>query len=81
MEPLQRTQPEYHSYGEGHCLWKNDWKVSEKGELININEEKLKIQNSAFKLIVKKMGRNIFSGKGIMGMSLPIEIFAPQSNL
>ena len=66
---------------KGHCLWKDEWKISENGDLINVDEEKIKIQSSVLKLVVKRMGRNLLAGKSILQMSLPIEIFGTDSNL
>ena len=55
--------------------------INEQGYLVNHNEEKIKIQSSVLKLVVQKMGRNLLSGKSILNMSLPIEIFGTDSNL
>ena len=37
-----------------------------------VNELKIKAQSSVLKTIVKKIGANIFSGKSVLNMSLPI---------
>jgi hypothetical protein len=39
----------------------------------------IKVQSSVLSFVLKRMGKNIFSGKGIMNMSMPIEIFATDS--
>lgn len=55
--------------------------MRENGDLVNINEEKINVQSSVLKLLVKRMGRNLFAGKSILNTSLPIEIFGTDSNL
>jgi hypothetical protein len=44
--------------------------------MISINEEKLKAQSSVLKDIVKSIGKNLFSGKSILNMSLPVTVFS-----
>ncbi len=49
--------------------------------MVNMNKEKIKVQSSVLKLVIQRMGRNLLSGKSIMNMSLPIQIFGTDSNL
>ena len=69
--------------GEDHTNWfyQNDWRVLDSGDLLAIDEEKIKRQSGALKLIIQNIGRNLFRGKNIMNTSLPIQIFGAQSNL
>jgi hypothetical protein len=41
----------------------------------------VKAQSSVLKNVLKRIGTNIFSGKSILNISLPIEIFASDTNL
>jgi hypothetical protein len=66
---------------EGHVLWGDKWRVSNNGELVNLEKAKIKMQSSVLKLVLARMGRNMLTGKGIMNISLPIEIFGTDSNL
>lgn len=56
-------------------------KVNSSGDLVFVNEEKIKAQSSVLKSILKKIGANIFTGKSILNVSLPIQIFAADTNL
>ncbi len=55
--------------------------VNENGDLLFINEKKIKAQSSVLNKVLKKIGTNLFSGKSVLGVSLPIEIFASDTNL
>ena len=55
--------------------------VNSSGDLVFVNEEKIKAQSSVLKNILKKIGANIFTGKSILNVSLPIQIFAADTNL
>jgi hypothetical protein len=57
---------------EGHVLWGSNWRVSNSGDLVNLEKAKIKIQSSVLKLVLQRMGRNLLGGKGIMNISLPI---------
>ena len=82
MKPSARGEPVYlESPNGGHCFWGADWKITEKGEFININYEKIKAQSGIFKLVMKKLGKQLFSGKSIMNMSLPIQVFGDDTIL
>ena len=45
------------------------------------NEKKLDEQKGVLKFILTKIGKNILSGKSILNISLPVDIFAGESNL
>lgn len=38
-------------------------------------------QKKVLTYIIKRIGRNIFSGKGILNISLPVDIFCVESNI
>jgi hypothetical protein len=56
------------------------WRI-ENDEYIFCDEEILKLQNGIIKMILKQISSNLFSGKSIMNMSLPVEIFDNKSML
>ena len=56
----------------GHFLWKDEWKIMENGDLVNVNKQKIDIQSSVLKLVVKRMSKNFLAGKSILNISLPI---------
>lgn len=46
------------------------------GGLGYVDEEKMKEQKKVLTYIIKRIGKNIFSGKGILNISLPVDIFS-----
>lgn len=52
-----------------------EWRRSPKGGVVCINEEVIKEQNKILKLVITRIGRNIFKGNSIMNISLPIQLF------
>lgn len=52
------------------------WEVNSTGELKCVNEEKLKEQHSIMSYVVNKMAANLFTGKSILNVSLPVSIFS-----
>lgn len=50
-------------------------------EYLFIDEEALAAQKDILKMIIKQLGSNLISGRSIMNMSLPVEIFAKFSML
>ena len=57
-------------------FWENEFRFSEKGEMISINEKKLEAQKGVLSHVAKTMGRNLFTGKSILNVSLPVTIFS-----
>lgn len=49
--------------------------------MIYINQKKIDDQKGVLKFILTKIGKNILSGKSILNISLPVDIFASESNL
>jgi hypothetical protein len=60
---------------------KDDWILEKKGGLKLVNKQKIDAQNNVIKFFMKTFKKNLFSGKGITGISLPVEIFNIDSNL
>jgi hypothetical protein len=60
---------------KGHHLWKGEWAVSPAGGLNYVDEQKMNEQKKVLTFIIKRIGRNILSGKGILNISLPVDIF------
>jgi len=49
--------------------------------MLFINAEKIEATKSVIKYVLKKIGANIVTGKSILNISLPIDIFDTRSNL
>ena len=82
MEPLPEKAIEYLEAVEGHPIWKGEWKRDLKyGAIIFINQKKIEDQKGVLKFILTKIGKNILSGKSVLNISLPVDIFSAQSNL
>ena len=65
-----------------HPLWRGDWKHDTKdGGLLFINEKKIEDQKGVLKFVLSKIGKNLLSGKSVLNISLPVDIFLDQSNL
>lgn len=60
---------------------KDHWLLEKGGGLKLVNQQKIDAQNNVFKFIMKTLKKNLFSGKGVTGISLPVEIFNVDSNL
>ena len=55
--------------------------MNDDEELIFTDVELLKIQKNIFKYILKQLGSYLMSGKSILNMPLPVEIFSKSSHL
>ena len=53
-------------------MLKNDFKIDEKGGIVLVNETKIAAQNNVIKFIMSTLKKNLFSGKGILNISLPV---------
>jgi hypothetical protein len=51
---------------------KNDFKVDKGGGLVLINQPKIAAQDNVLKFMMSTLKKNIFSGKGILNISLPV---------
>ena len=65
-----------------HPIWKGDWIVDKKeGALIFVNEKKIEDQKGVLKFVLSRIGKNLLTGKSVLNISLPVDIFLDQSNL
>ena len=46
-----------------------------------INQKKIEDQKGVLKFVLTKIGKNLLSGKSVLNISLPVDIFSAQSNL
>ena len=46
-----------------------------------VDEKKMEDQKGVLKFVLGKIGKNLLSGKSILNISLPVDIFCPESNL
>ena len=46
-----------------------------------MNKKLISAQRRVFTYLIKKIGLNLFQGKSIMNVSMPVEIFGPNSFL
>jgi len=58
-----------------------NYQKNKDGTIEMVNQEILKRQKQVLGSLVKQFGSALFSGKSIMGISLPVAIFEPQSQL
>ena len=49
--------------------------------MIYLDQLRIKRSRDTLKYLLKKMGKNILSGKSILSISLPVNIFSRSSNL
>ena len=66
----------------GHYILKKDFIRDEKHGILNfVNEEKIARQKRVMSYLFTQIGKNIFTGKSIIGISLPVFIFDQRSFL
>jgi hypothetical protein len=49
--------------------------------MIFINEKKIEDQKGVLKFVLTKIAKNLLSGQSILSISLPVDIFSPESNI
>ena len=64
-----------------NIMLKNDFVIDKEGGMLLVNQERIAAQNNVLKFIMATLKKNLFSGKGILNISLPVEIFNIDSNL
>ena len=62
-------------------LLRDNWELLPGGGFKLIHKKKIEAQNNVFAFIVKTLKKNLLSGKGVTGFSLPVDIFNVDSNL
>jgi len=66
----------------GHPIWRGEWRHDkEEGGMIFINEKKIEDQKGVLKFVLTKIAKNLLSGQSILNISLPVDIFSPESNI
>ena len=64
-----------------NIMLKNDFVIDKEGGMLLVNQERIAAQNNVLNFIMATLKKNLFSGKGILNISLPVEIFNIDSNL
>ena len=59
---------------------KGDWTQQKFGDIYISNKEMIKEQDAVVKYMMKKITDNLFGGKNLTTVSLPVNIFKPQSH-
>jgi hypothetical protein len=62
-------------------MLKNDFAEDNGGGMKLTNQIKAAAQNNVIKFIMSTMKKNLFSGKSVLNISLPVEIFSVDSNI
>lgn len=62
-------------------MLKHDFSFDKTGGMVLTNQTKIAAQNNVIKFIMSTLKKNLFSGKGILNISLPVEIFNIDSNI
>jgi hypothetical protein len=55
-----------------NLMLKNDFKLDKNGGLILVNKPKMAAQDNVIKFMMSTLKKNLFSGKGILNISLPV---------
>lgn len=53
-------------------MLKNDFVVDKDGGMLLVNQARIAAQNNVLKFIMATLKKNLFSGKGILNISLPV---------
>jgi hypothetical protein len=53
-------------------MLKNDFVIDKPGGMLLTNATKIAAQNNVIKFIMSTLKKNLFSGKGILNISLPV---------
>lgn len=55
--------------------------ITENLELKFINEQLIQSQKDILRFLIKQIGANLISGKSVLNVSLPVDIFEPRTLL
>jgi hypothetical protein len=69
------------SYILPELLKRKEFKINENKELVFINNEVILGQKGSLLFVIKQVGANIISGKSVLNVSLPVDIFEPRTLL
>jgi hypothetical protein len=53
-------------------MLKDDFVIDKDGGMLLVNQTKIAAQNNVIKFIMSTLKKNLFSGKGILNISLPV---------
>ena len=62
-------------------LKREEYKVSQKKELVYIDQAVIDGQKNSLIFVIKQIGANLVSGKSVLNVSLPVDIFESRSLL
>ncbi len=76
----------YDSYKPWYCLAEmlragGYYEITEAKELHFINYAQIQGQKDTLKFVIKQICSNVISGKSVMNLSLPVDIFEPRTLL
>ena len=75
----------YDTYTPSYCLQemikRNEYQVSQKKELVFIDQAVIDGQKDSLIFVIKQIGANLVSGKSVLNVSLPVDIFESRSLL
>lgn len=80
VKPLKSSERR-RKYEYEHIMLKHDFSFDKTGGMVLTNQTKIAAQNNVIKFIMSTLKKNLFSGKGILNISLPVEIFNIDSNI
>lgn len=76
-----RTKEKFQSIYPEHYVFNKDWVKMKDGGLSYHNKKNIDNQKKVAGYLLKKIGKNLLSGKSIMNISMPIDIFDTTSFL
>jgi len=66
---------------EEHEKWNNEYFRDDHGYLYYLNYKNMAIQKDLFNIMLKRVGSNLISGKGVMNITFPVKIFSYETLL
>lgn len=58
-----------------------EYEITQNLELRFINEKLIQSQKDILRFVIKQIGANLISGKSVLNVSLPVDIFEPRTIL
>lgn len=62
-------------YSLPELLKRKEYRITDNKELAFINQEVVKGQKDSLIFVIKQVGANLISGKSVLNVSLPVDIF------
>lgn len=77
---------QYDRYVPWYCLEEllrkgGEYEITENLELKFINEKLIQSQKDILRFLIKQIGANLISGKSVLNVSLPVDIFESRTLL